>query len=115
MSATLQGGRLGNTNTGSYYRLGGTLTANGANRGHPVPAGTLTRVEWTRTDAGSATLEVINNGAPLGAADVTTAVAGRASSGVIAVAVTAGTLSCRNKTGGSQTTNVWYELYFEPT
>ena len=73
-------------------------------RGVPVPAGTLVLVEWTRTDADAATLEVLNNGTVI--TTVASAAAGVASSGAISIAVAAGLMSFRNLSSGAPTSNV---------
>ena len=82
-------------------------------RGAPVPAGTLVRVEWTRTDADAATLEVLNNGSVI--ATVVSAAAGVASSGAISVAVAAGLVSFRNLSTGNPTSNVQFTALIEQT
>ena len=83
-------------------------------RGFTVPAGTLVLVEWTRTDAASATLDILNNGSVV--ASVASAAAGRVTSGAISVAIAAGLVSFQNRlTGGSSTANVQIVANIEPT
>jgi hypothetical protein len=83
-------------------------------RGLTVPAGTLVLVEWTRTDATSTTLDILNNGSVI--SSVASAAAGLASSGSISVAVSAGLISFQNRlTGGSTTSNVQIVVTVEPT
>jgi hypothetical protein len=85
-------------------------------RGIPVPAGTLTLVDITRTDSSSTSLEVLNNGSVI--YTLATAAAGRVTSGTISVAVSAGLISFRNiasGSGGSSTSNVQILATLEPS
>jgi len=83
-------------------------------RGLSVPAGTLVLVEWSRTDASSAFLDVLNNGTVV--ASVASAAAGRVTSGPITVAIAAGLVSFQNRLiGGSTTSNVQIVATIEPT
>jgi hypothetical protein len=83
-------------------------------RGLSVPAGTMVLVEWTRTDAGAATLDILNNGSVV--ASVASAGAGKSSSGAITVAIAAGLVSFQNRlAGGSTTSNVQIVATIEPT
>ena len=79
-----------------------------------MPAGTLVLVEWSRTDASSAFLDVLNNGTVV--ASVASAAAGRVTSGPITVAIAAGLVSFQNRLiGGSTTSNVQIVATIEPT
>ncbi len=80
--------------------------------GYPVPDGTLTLVEITRTDSAATSLEVLNNGLVI--STLATAAAGRVSSGTISVSVSAGLISFRNISPGATITNVSIAATIEP-
>jgi hypothetical protein len=80
--------------------------------GYPVPDGTLTLVEITRTDSAATSLEVLNNGSVI--STLATAAAGRVSSGTISVSVSAGLISFRNISSGVTITNVSIAATIEP-
>jgi len=102
---TVQAGRNGNTAAGAFYRSINGMTLNAGARGIPVPAGTLSFVGWTRTNAaGSPVLEVLNNGSVI--ATLTNPGAGVVFS-TPNVDVVEGLLSFRNQiTSGVTTRNV---------
>jgi len=82
--------------------------------GLPVPAGTLVSVEWSRTDADQAALEILNNGSVIRTLVSTTA--GRNSAGAIGDAVSSGLISFRNRggTGDNPTSDVQVVAIVEP-
>lgn len=100
---TVMAGRSGNTTLDSFYRGVSGLTLDATTRGLPVPAGTLSFLAWTKSNGGSATLQVLNNGVAI--ATLTNPGAGVVSS-TPNVAVTAGLLSFRNIAPGGSTQNV---------
>jgi hypothetical protein len=81
--------------------------------GYPVPAGTLTQVEITRSDSDSTSIEVLNNGSVI--YTLATAVSGRTSSGSISVSVSAGLISVRNISTGNIITEPQAVLTIEPS
>lgn len=98
------GGRSGTTPTGSFYRASDSMVLDASTRGVPVPQGCLTSIAWSRTDSGSATLEVLVNGTPI--AELNGSSAGAVRDDTINVDFSAGLMSLRNKTGLADTENV---------
>jgi hypothetical protein len=82
--------------------------------GLPVPDGTLVSAEWTRSDGGTAALEILNNGSVI--RTVVSTAAGRISAGAIGDTVSAGLISFRNRgaTGDNNTSNVQIVAVVEP-
>ena len=101
---TIQAGRSGDTNAGSFYRGVNGLLLDASNRGIPCPQGTIVSVAWSRTDSDAATLAVLNNGASV--TTLASAVAGAVRSDSVNADVSAGLLSFQNQAGGNQTSNV---------
>lgn len=105
------GGRNGTTPPGNFYRTADSMVMDAANRGIPVPKGTLTSIAWSRTDTGSATLEVLANGVVIGS--LATSVAGTVRDDTVNADFNAGFLSFRNKlAGGSNTQDVQVVLQY---
>lgn len=100
----IQAGRNGNTNAGAFYRAVNGMVLDGADRGILCPRGTVVSVAWARTDAGSATLDVLSNGVSV--ATLSSAAAGATRDDTVDADVSAGLLSFRNQAGGNQTSNV---------
>lgn len=99
------GGRNGTTAAGNFYRSSDGMVLDAVNRGIPVPKGTLTSIAMSRTDTGSAVLDVYANGAVI--ASLTTTVAGATRLDTVNADFSAGLLSFQNRlTGGSNTQNV---------
>jgi len=107
----LVAGRRGNISTGTFLRGVGTLVLDAGNRGIPCQKGTIVYLAVTRTDAGLATIEVLNNGGVV--ATLATSVAGPQSTTAINVDVASGLLSFRNAAVGSAMSNVQIALGYK--
>jgi len=101
---TIQAGRNGNTNPGTFYRAVNGMVMNDATRGIPAPRGTIVSLSLSRTDADATTLEALANGAVV--ATLAHSAAGATRDDTIDADFTDGLLSFRNILGGSQTSNV---------
>jgi hypothetical protein len=97
-------GRNGTTAAGSFYRGQDSMVLDGSTRGIFVQKGTLTSISWTKTNAGSATLEVLVNGAVVGT--LVNTVVGYANSNSLNADFSAGLMSFRNLSTGIATQNV---------
>lgn len=97
-------GRNGTTPAGNFYRASDGMVLDDTNRGVPVGKGTLTSISWSRTDTGSATLQVLVGGVIV--AELISSVSGATRDETINADFNAGLMSFRNKTAGSSTSNV---------
>ena len=104
------GGRNGTTGVGSFYRGQDGMVLDATTRGVPVEKGCLTSIAWTRTDAGSATLEVLVNGSVI--AELNSTIAGATRDDTINADFIAGQMSLRNKAALSNTQNVQIALQY---
>ena len=98
------GGRAGTTPPGNFYRGQDGMVLDTSTRGIPVSQGCLTSIAWSRTDTGSATLEVLVNGSAI--AELNSTVAGATRDDAVNVNFSTGLLSFRNKSGLANTQNV---------
>jgi hypothetical protein len=97
-------GRSGTTPPGNFYRGQDSMVLDAGNRGLPVSQGCLTSIAWSRTDTGSATLEVLVNGTAV--AELNASAAGATRSDSFNADFSAGLMSFRNKAALSNTQNV---------
>jgi hypothetical protein len=101
---TIQVGRDANTTPGAFFRGIGSMLLDASNRGIACPKGTIVSLAISRTNAGAATLDVLNNGVSV--ATLANSVSGATRSDTVNADVSAGLLSFQNQAGGSLVANV---------
>ena len=107
----IQAGRNGNATVGTFFKGVGSLVFDAGNRGVPCQKGTIVYLALTRTNAGLAVIEVLNNGVVVAA--LSSSVAGPTSTAAINADIAAGLLSFRNAPVGAAMSNVQIVLGYK--
>jgi len=109
-SHSLAGGRNGATAVSGFYRGQDGMVLDATTRGLPCRTGTLTSISWSKTSAGSSTLEVLANGAVI--AELNSNGVGVVRDDTVNADFSSGLMSFRNKAGLVATSNVQIVVHY---